>query len=536
MELAFGARMAFALAFLCPLPAFSQALLNAADSRESASASVPGVLRGGNFDPGDVARATGSAVPEDGDLAGSDPGDDLRDGLLTGDADADADTGQDGGPGPAGADERSQSERGQFAFPAHPDPLPEADNPLLFQVEEIEPFDPAQNRRPSRFASLDPYNPVGIRFGSFIFFPEIEIAAVHMSNVFSAPEEQSDLAGQLRPKVRLVSNWSNHALEFQATGDLSNYRKFSGENERGFSVESRGRLDVTRRTGIQASVRRQRSQESRSAIDAASAGPRPSVIANEAAAALNQRFNRLSVQLRGAVLDANYSNTESSDPLTGTPRGSVRDRDVTERRAAVRAAWEFKPTFSVFAEVEGNKRSFEAASTADNRRRDSEGARVRAGVSFGQSSEIFRGELSFGRGIQDLDDDRLADAAGFLIDANLSWRINGLTSLLFTASSDISSVTQTANSGAAVENRAGIELRHAFRHHLIGSTGLEYSHRDYAGIDIDESELVASVGIEYFLSTEAVAFARYAHTTFRSDFDDSDYDDDEVRVGLRLRR
>jgi len=533
----YGVGFVLAIALACALPASAQDLLNGRGARQAGqsgdSTVAAGVLRSGNFDPDAAAPATG--LPEDDDLLEAEPSDDLRDGLFATDEGAGQAT-QDGAD-PVSADQRPQTERSQFSYPADPVPLDDGDNPLLFQVEEIEPFDSLQNRRPSRLASLDPYDPVGIRFGSFIFFPEVEIATVHMSNVFTEPDGHSDVAGELRPSLRLVSNWSNHALEFQAAGDLSNYRKFGTDNnDRGYTVESRGRLDVTRRTNLQGSVRRQRSQESRSSIDATSTGPRSTVVTNETAAALNQRFNRLSVQLRGAVSVQNYSATDTADPLTGLRNGSVRDRDVTERRAAVRASWEIKPSLSVFAEAEGNERSFEAASTADNRRRDSQGARFRAGASFGQTSEILQGEISLGHGIQDLDDRRLADASGFLVDANLAWRINSMTSLFITASSDISSVTQTTNSGLAIENRAGAELRHAFRPHFIGSTGLEYTRRDYAGIDVEESQLIASVGLEYYISREAVAFGRYEHTKFRSDFQGSDYDNDEVRVGLRLRR
>lgn len=528
-----SACVALAVACLCPLPVCAQALLNGTAQPRSAEITAPGIDRTGNFDPADAAPPPAPAVPQDGDLAVVEPIPETPDGLLT---TADPQAGAADGSDPENTDQRPQAERTAFEFNANPDAPIDGDNPLLFQIEEIAPFDPAQNRRPSRFATLDPYDPIGIRVGSFVLFPEVEIAAARFSNVFSEPNGQADIALELAPNLRLVSNWSNHALEFQATGDISNYRKFGGENDRGFTIESRGRIDVTRFTNLQTSISRQRSQESRSSIDAVTAGPRASVVADQATAALNHRFNRLSIQLRGGITDSDISPTETTDPVTGLAGPSIDDRDEIERRAAIRATWEFKPTLSVFAEVEGNDRDFEVASSVDNRRRDSEGSRVRSGVSFGQTSDILRGEVSVGRGMQDLDDARLADASGFIIDANLAWRMTGLTSLLFTAASDITSVTQTANSGAALERRVGLEARHAFRNYLIGSTGFQYTRRDFAGVDVDESEFVYSLGLEYFMNRGAVAFARYEHTVFRSDFENSDYDSDEVRVGLRLRR
>ena len=38
------------------------------------------------------------------------------------------------------------------------------------------------------------------------------------------------------------------------------------------------------------------------------------------------------------------------------------------------------------------------------------------------------------------------------------------------------------------------------------------------------------------LYREAVAFTKYEHTVFRSDFAGSNYESDEIRIGLRLRR
>jgi hypothetical protein len=489
---------------------------------DNQSQAVP-VLRAGTFDI-PVAGATEPVAAQDGDFT---PVPDATaqqpdDGVFV---QADPQLVEDG-LDPTRVDQRDSADRGQFDFEANPDPLPDG-NELLQQIDRIDPLDPASNRRVAQFAALEPYDPLGIRIGTFVLFPEAELALVRFSNVFSSPDGQSDYAGELRPSLRLVSDWSNHALEVSATGDLSNYTRFSSENDRGFSLEARGRADITRRTNVQGAIRRDRSQEDRSAIDAAQAGERASVTTDAITGSFNHRFNRLSLQLRGGISD-----TEYADPSTG----SLNDRDVVEKTSAVRASWEFKPTLQVFVDVEGNDRSYQAASSADGRLRNSQGLRLRTGVSFGDSSQILRGEVSLGHARQDLEDRRLEDANGFIADANLAWRINGLTSLLLTASSDISAVTQTANSGAVLERRAGVEARHAFRRHLIGSIGVEGTRRDYAGIDVDETEFALSLGLEYFLSREAVAFTRYEHTVFRSDFAGSDYESDEIRVGLRLRR
>jgi hypothetical protein len=429
----------------------------------------------------------------------------------------------------------TEDEADAFGFPATPG-TPSSQNELLFQIEDFAPLDPTVNRRTEQFADLDPYAQLGIRVGTFVVFPEVEISAASLSNVLSGPNGERDFVGAFRPDVRIVSNWSNHALEFRGTGDLSEHARFDSENDRGFTVESRGRLDVTRRTNIQAEISRARAQEERSAVDAATAGERTNVETDQFRGAINHRFNRLSLQLRGAVTDSDFTETPTGLNGPGGLALTRPDRDNLERSAAVRATWEFKPTFQVFGEIEGNDRDFEAAAVVDDRLRNSQGMRLRGGIGFGQTSDILRGDVSVGYGRQDLSDGALEDASAVLFDANLAWRLSGLTTLLFTAGTDITDVTQTAGSGAVVAHRGGVEARHAFQRNLIGSIGIEGTRRDFAGIDVDETEAVFSMGLEYFMRREAVLFANWEHTVFRSDFDGSDFESDELRVGLRLRR
>jgi hypothetical protein len=220
-------------------------------------------------------------------------------------------------------------------------------DPLLFQIEDINPI--TDNRTPRWFFRAEPYDPVGVRIGSFVLFPELELGTSWYSNVFHAPDAKSDVALDLKPSARLVSNWSRNALEFRATGGFSWFSDYDTENDQAYLLESRGRLDVTRRTNFQALVSREQAPESRSALDASSVGRRSLQTIDRAEGAFNHRFNRLSVQLRGSVADTTYGPTEYLGVVTDNA-----DRDYTQTVETARASWEFKPTFSVFSEVSVN--------------------------------------------------------------------------------------------------------------------------------------------------------------------------------------
>ena len=405
---------------------------------------------------------------------------------------------------------------------------PDLFSPALLSVE----IEPILDRRPARLARFEPFAPTGITVRSFVVFPEVETSFVAFDNLFrSSSNVRRDIALDIRPQVRAVSNWRTHALEFRATGLTTFHNHFPSEDDRALTLEARGRLDVTRATNIEALTSYDRVQEARGSINAASrAGDRTEVETSKAAVTFNHRFNRLSVQLRGSLTETDYAPVDTGTGVIA----SNSERDNSLKEAAARATWLFKPEFGVFGEVALNERSYRAA-PADGIRRDSTGDRLRTGLTFGSSSRTLRGEVAVGFARQRFEDDRLPGIDGIVLDANLAWRLSGLTSLLFTAKTDVSEST-LAGSGGAISHSAGVELRHAFKRNLIGTAGLKLTRQDYEGIDLSERDVTALLGLEYFLNREVTLFGRYQHVDFESTDISRNYNTDEVRVGVRVRR
>jgi hypothetical protein len=458
------------------------------------------------------------SAPRDGDLTTQDGPTQDQDGVLV--------TGeprppQDGADATVN-DTRSAEEIALFENP------PAGFDPQLFLAE----VDPILDRRPERLFRFEPYAARGFRVGSFILLPEAEFGSTYFSNVFRSTKPRSDFAFDVRPSARLVSNWRAHALEFRATGNLSRFTEFTTENDRAYTLESRGRIDLSKRTNIEALVSRDVAQDSRSSINApASAANRADITTDRVAAALNHRFNRLSIQLRGSLTEAKYGPSEA---IGGGTIGN-NDRDLRTTEEAVRATWEFKPTLFTFIETAINQRSYKTAALSDGILRDSNGERYRAGISFGNAGQRLRGEFSIGYGTQRPDDRRLREISGFLFDANLAYRYSALTSFLLTARSDVTETT-LANSGGAFSNQIGLEARHAFHRYLIGNAGVSYTVQDYEGVTLQEREWRSTAGLEYFVNHAVTLFGRYQHTAFDSTDRSRNYNADEVRVGVRVRQ
>ncbi|MGO4683033.1 outer membrane beta-barrel protein [Hyphomicrobium sp. 2TAF46] len=401
-------------------------------------------------------------------------------------------------------------------------------DPLLFQIEDLDPY--TDNRTTRRLFRQEPYDPVGIKVGSFVLFPEVEFGASYYSNVFHASGSPSDWAMDVKPGARLVSNWGTHALELRAIGVLSFYNDFPTEDDRDYTLEARGRLDITKRANLQALVSRQQYLEDRSALDASSVGTRSVIDTDRAELAYNQRFNRLSLQLRGSIQDYTYGSTEDAGVVT-----SNRDRDYTVYEETLRTSWEFKPSFSPYVEFAYNHRDYAIAAQSDSINRTSNGQRYRVGVSFGNAGEILRGDISLGYGIQTPEDSRLHAVDGLTIDANAAWRVTPLTTVLFNASSDVSETT-TADVGGAFYRSAGFEVRHQLRSYLVASAGIIYSNQNSQDGVINDRQWSETVGIEYYANRNTVLFGKYQHVNFNGIGVPNDYVGDEVHFGVRLRQ
>lgn len=455
-------------------------------------------------------------VRKDGDLSEPDAPQ-LRDGVID---TAEPVSPQDG-IDPTAIDTRTADEAALFDAP----PTPSTLDQLLFQVEDL---DPILDRRPERLFRFEPYDPVGIRVGSFVLFPQVELSGDAFSNVLRAPKARSDISFDVRPSVQLVSNWRSHALEFRASGTAAFFNAFETENDKAYTLETRSRLDISKRTNLQASLSHDLSQESRSVLEARNVGTRADATVDKATLALNHRFNRLSLQLRGAVTD-----TAFGDSSTAGVTFSNATRDYRASEQAARASWEFKPTLSAFTEVVLNQRDYNQVD-ASGIDRSSAGERIRTGLSFGNTGEILRGEVSAGWGEQ-RPSTTLPTVSGLIVDANVTWRVNALTSVLATARSDFAETTVTGVGGIKVQ-AVGLDLRHAFHRYLIGTAGISYSDAQYAGSTLAENELRETLGLEYFLNRETVLFGRYAHANFNSNAANASYDSNEVRLGVRIRR
>jgi hypothetical protein len=400
-------------------------------------------------------------------------------------------------------------------------------NPYLFQIE----LEPLTDRRTAQLFYMEPYFARGVRIGSFVIFPEAQFGAIATDNIFRNSARLADGGAEVGAKVRVVSDWRTHAVEFRASGLASFYDEFPTENDRSYALEARGRLDLTKRTNIEVLVLHQLDKDRRGLRDSpVAAVERGDIETDRFAFALNHRVNRLGLQLRGSVTDVDFAPV----PSAGGGIISNAERNFTQRDAAFRASWALNGKLDVFAETAINDREFFVA-PGDGILRSSTGERYRVGVTFAPWDTRIRGEVSAGWGRQSPKDGRLDDIEGIIVDANLAWRASALTTFLLTARSDFYDTTTTGSPGT-LSRQVGLEARHAIRRHLIGTAAIRYTVNPYEGVSLIERDLTTELGLEYYLGRDTILYARYQHIAFDSTAPGSDYQADIVRVGVRVRQ
>src|SRR3990170_2635758 len=114
---------------------------------------------------------------------------------------------------------------------------------------------------------LDPFVPIGFRIGSFLLFPEAEIGTDMTNNVLATHfDARSDIGPEVKPKLRVDSDWSRHSLTFEANADRIWYSEFPIADVKNYQLLLRGRLDVTSRTRLSGEIEKSHVQEGPSSI------------------------------------------------------------------------------------------------------------------------------------------------------------------------------------------------------------------------------------------------------------------------------
>jgi hypothetical protein len=374
-----------------------------------------------------------------------------------------------------------------------------------------------QRRRPQ-------FDPLGIRAGGFLVFPQLSVGGEYDSNVFAAEDNEDDDYGLLiRPRITMNSQWSRHALNLSAFGEFALYDEFDENNYEDFGISSNGRLDITRNDTLLGELSLQRRHESRDAPEAVQTGDIVTYYEGLARLGYRRDFNLVFFVVGGSLTREDYQEEEENEDR----------RDIIEAKGDLRIGYKVSPRFNLFVQGDYTVVTYDKTPDNDGFDRDSKGYGFSVGSEIDITGILF-GEVQVGYVTREYDDDDLDNVSGPGGRGRLTWNVTGLTSLIFEAGGGIVETTQ-AGASANLQSELSAEVQHELLRNLLLNGRLSYTRDDFDGIDRTDNTYRARAGVRYLLNRNLSIDGGYEFSTRDSDVDGADYDRHILRVGLTAR-
>jgi hypothetical protein len=385
-------------------------------------------------------------------------------------------------------------------------------------------------RRP-RPPVVDPYEAPGLRVGTFVLRPSIEVSRGVDSNPAHLPGRGGSAFMLYDSTLSARSQWSRHEAGFDLRGSYSDYDSASASNRPLVDAKAYTRIDVSRNTQVNLEGRYLLSTDYPGSpnlpVDIAKL---PIFNTFGGSAGLTQRFNRLELSAKANVDRTVYQDSKLTDGTTS----SNHDRDYNQYGGAVRASYEVFPGVKPFVEVGADTRRHDLAFDRNGFQRDSSAVTPKVGTTFAFAGKL-TGEVSVGYMTREFKDPALQDLNGVVADASLVYAATGLTTATLTASSRAEEVVVAGVSGA-LRRDVGLQIDHAFRRWLIGTLRFGYGLDDYVGLDRTDNRTSLGAAITYKLNRFMSVKGEYRHDTLRSNVSGVDYSANVFLVGMKLQR
>ncbi len=381
-----------------------------------------------------------------------------------------------------------------------------------------------------------PFAPLGVDAESLRLFPFVELGAGYDTNpnrqsagVKSSPYGRAD-AG-----LDVNSQWENHSLTAILRGGYSDYFDNHAADRPDLQTKVDGRIDVTRDTQIDL--------EGRFTLDTLQPGSQQLAVAGSSyivgrplietfgtTAGVTQRFDRLSVRLRGTFDRFDYQDANLSN-------GSVQQLSLNNYNDVAvngRVSYELTPGLIPYIDVTGDQRLYDSSVDSSGYNRTSKGIAEKLGSTF-EITRIVTGDLAAGYVDRHYTDGRLRNAQGPTLDGSINWLPSELTKLTLSTGTDFVETTLPGAS-AAVSRRVSLQVAHSFfRNFTLTGIGT-YQVNNYQGQPVTEHLYTGSLVAEYSLSREIVLRGTYRHERFETTQLSSNYNADVFLLGVRLQR
>lgn len=365
--------------------------------------------------------------------------------------------------------------------------------------------------------------PRGIRLGAFTLTPELTLTPGWSDNTSRTATGEPGGFYRIAPNAALTSDWSRHQLDLSIRGSYRGFPGHPDDDDLSGTAAASLRLDVSDATQIAGDLSYNLSREDDSSAEATSGTTY--IHAGSAGLGVTREAGLLVATVSGQVDRTVYTTDESSES----------GRDNTLYSLSLRLGGNGGGMLSPFTQASLLLRRFdETCSDSLCEKRDANGYEARGGVAIAAGPKV-AGEISAGWRIEKLEDARLEDLAGLIVDGSLVWSPSRLTTVSAGLGTSFSATDIDTASGSIIYS-GDVRLAHAFSDRLVGETGLGYAYRTYQGVSIEERTLSGFGGLTFALTRNTALTANYTHRRFDTSQTGGDYNENAIEAGLRFRR
>ena len=358
----------------------------------------------------------------------------------------------------------------------------------------------AQRARPD-------YDPLGVRLGSFIVRPSLDMAGVYDSNIFATSSAAvSDFYADLAPSISIGSDWNRNAVSASVSEESKLYASHTSENVNNFNANAGGRYDIENQVYLVAAGAYTLTHEDRSSPDAA-LGKNPTEYKQSIAyLGYVHQPGRLGFRIDGTLTSYDYNNA-----VNGTTGATIDEqfRDRIEYVIAPRVSYEIIPGYRAFVRFVGNDRQYNAIDPSVGAKRNSHGYEFDAGTAV-EITRLITGEIYAGYLHQDYESSVLKSPSGVSFGGNIIWNITPLWSIKGSASQSVAETDVVNEVGVPASSSSETNFTVTVEHELLRNVVLagtaSYIHDQYNGISRVDDTYAFGVNGTYLLN-------RYVHLT-----------------------
>jgi hypothetical protein len=349
-------------------------------------------------------------------------------------------------------------------------------------------------------AAGDPYEALGIKAGSFLILPAVELSAGYNTNPQATPGGPGSVYLVVAPELHVRSDWSRNSLTADITSSYTDYPNSNFQpslNVPYVNGKIDGRLDVTRYTQILL--------EGRTIVSTDNPGS-PNILFGLATLPIDttvggtfgvaETLGRFGLSVKGTFDRSMYSN----GTLTDGESANFDWRAFDQYAGIMRLGYEIDPDLKPFVEINEDTRIYDSQVDIYGEHRASEGSSVKLGADLNLLGSLI-GEIAVGYLERDHHDPTLPNISGVTFDGALLWRATALTSAKLTAQSGVTESSVQGVSGE-LSRSVSLEVDHALRTWLIANAIVGYENDNYFGLDRIDNHYFASAGLTYKLNRE----------------------------------